>query len=44
MCDHEEETLQHLFVECDMVQRVRSYIHDVIYVRKNPSVYYMNGI
>jgi hypothetical protein len=43
MCARAEEMIQHLFTDCETVQNIRSYIHNVIFMHRSHSDSYKNG-
>jgi hypothetical protein len=40
MCHKKEESVCHLFTECDIVKGIREYIHDVTQVNQPPCAKY----
>jgi zinc-binding in reverse transcriptase len=43
MCARAEETVQHLLSKCVTIQKLRSYIHDVVFIYRIRSSSYKNG-
>jgi zinc-binding in reverse transcriptase len=43
MCARAEETVQHLFTECETIQNIRSYMNDVIFMHMSHSNSYKNS-
>jgi zinc-binding in reverse transcriptase len=43
MCARAEETVQHLFTECETIQNIISYMNDVIFMHMNHSNSYKNS-
>jgi hypothetical protein len=40
MCARAEETIQHLFTDCETVRHIRSYIHDAVFMHWSHSDLY----
>jgi hypothetical protein len=43
MCARDEEMIQHLFIDCETVRHIRSYIHDVVFMHWSHSDLYKKG-
>jgi hypothetical protein len=43
MCARAEETIQHLFTDCETVRHIKSYIHDVVFMHWSHSDLYKKG-